>query len=457
MTPLHSFKVASTNLPAVPSKAVSSKAKLLSGWGLRRFVDFRPAFDFGRFEFRRLGLCACCCATLATPAKAQGKPSQEPAQAPAPSVPAPSPATPEPFVPEVLPIGSDVEAAQSGWRSILGSVNKDIEGPSLRAGSVVSGGGFALGGHWRETLSDRARLDSEYLVSIKGYQSALVDVSSQPLANGRVTFGFGVKYESLPMEDFFGLGPTSTVGEHTSYERQATDIRGWARIRVRPWFELRPTFGHVDTRVFSGEQSGIPSIESFDWRLPVAGVGRQSRFIHGGLTATIDRRDDVKRTRKGFFIRASAERYDAVTTADDGFLRADFDIRGYVPIRALSDRDTLAVRGVALLTDGTRHESAPFYFLPRLGGGGMLRGYETSRFVDTQALFASVEYRWQASRRLQIVSFVDAGQVAPAMRAFELSNVQTSVGVGVRYRGFRIEYARGSEGGRFHVGVGTGF
>ena len=43
------------------------------------------------------------------------------------------------------------------------------------------------------------------------------------------------------------------------------------------------------------------------------------------------------------------------------------------------------------------------------------------------------------------------------MRAFELSNVQTSVGVGVRYRGFRLEYARGSEGGRFHVGVGTGF
>jgi outer membrane protein assembly factor BamA len=259
------------------------------------------------------------------------------------------------------------------------------------------------------------------------------------------------------MEDFFGLGPNSMVGEHASYERQATDVRGWARIRVRPWFELRPTFGHVDTRVFSGEQSGIPSIETLSWRLPVEGVGRQSRFLHGGLTATIDRRDDLKRTRRGFFIRASAERYDALTAQDDGFLRADFDVRGYVPVRLLGKQDSIAVRGVALLTDGTRHESAPFYFLPRLGGGGLLRGYETSRFIDTQALFASVEYRWQARRRLQIVSFVDMGQVAPAMRAFTLSNVQTSVGVGVRYRGFRLEYARGSEGGRFHVGVGTGF
>jgi hypothetical protein len=357
----------------------------------------------------------------------------------------------------VLPIGSDVEESTSGWKSILATVNKDIEGPSLRAGSVVSGGGFALGGHWRETLSTGARLDTDYLVSIKGYQSALFDLSSRPLVDGKLTFGAGVKYESLPMEDFFGLGPNSMVGEHASYERQATDVRGWARIRVRPWFDLRPTFGHVDTRVFSGEQSGIPSIETLSWRLPVEGVGRRSRFLHGGLTATIDRRDDLKRTRRGFFIRASAERYDALTAQDDGFLRADFDVRGYVPVRLLGQQDSIAVRGVALLTDGTRHESAPFYFLPRLGGGGLLRGYETSRFIDTQALFASVEYRWQARRRLQIVSFVDMGQVAPAMRAFTLSNVQTSVGVGVRYRGFRLEYARGSEGGRFHVGVGTGF
>ncbi len=434
----------STTFPAVCPKGETPRAKHGRGFELRRFLDFR-----------RLGLCACCCATLATSARAQTSPAPDPPRSPAPAAPASS--LPAPFIPEVLPIGSDVEEAPSGWRSVLGTINKDIEGPSLRAGSVVSGGGFALGGHWRETLSDRARLDSEYLVSIKGYQSALVDLSSHPIANGRVTFGFGVKYESLPMEDFFGLGPQSEVGTHASYERQATDVRAWARIRIRPWFELRPTFGHVDTRVFAGEQSGIPSIEALDWRLPVAGVGRQSRFMHGGVTATIDRRDDVKRTRKGLFIRASAERYDAITTADDGFLRADFDIRGYLPVRGFSNRDTLAVRGVALLTDGTRHESAPFYFLPRLGGGGMLRGYETSRFVDTQALFASVEYRWQASRRLQIVSFVDAGQVAPAMRAFELSNVKTSVGVGVRYRGFRLEYARGSEGGRFHVGVGTGF
>jgi hypothetical protein len=422
-------------------------AKSWRGFELRRFLDFR-----------RVGLCACCCATLASTARAQ-QPQSDAQTTARPATPAEpqAPQTPSPFVPEVLPIGSDVEASTSGWRSVLATVNKDIEGPALRAGSVVSGGGFALGGHWRETISSRARLDTEYLVSIKGYQSALIDLSSQPVANGRLTFGFGVKYESLPMEDFFGLGPDSAVGTHTSYERQGTDTRGWARIRIRPWFELRPTIGHLDTRLLSGEQSGIPSIEAVAWQRPATGAGRQSRFMHAGLAATIDRRDDVKRTRSGYLIKASAERYEALTAEDSGFLKTEVDARGYIPIRLLSKEDVFAVRGVALLTDGTRHESAPFYFLPRLGGGGLLRGYETSRFVDTQALFASAEYRWQAMRRLQVVSFVDIGEVSPSMRAFKLSNLQSSVGVGIRYRGFRIDYAKGAEGSRIHVGVGASF
>jgi outer membrane protein assembly factor BamA len=266
-----------------------------------------------------------------------------------------------------------------------------------------------------------------------------------------------VKYESLPMEDFFGLGPGSDVATHTSYERQGIDTRAWARFRIRPWLELKPTIGHVDTRLLAGEQSGVPSIESMAWASPVEGIARQSRFAHAGLTLTLDRRDTAKYTRSGVLIRASAERFEGLTARDHGFLKTEVDARGYLPIHALSSRDVLAVRGVALLTDGTRHESAPFYFLPRLGGGGLLRGYGSSRFIDTQALFASVEYRWQALRRLQVVSFADFGEVAPSMRAFSRANLRTSVGAGIRYRGFRVDYATGAEGGRLHVGVGASF
>ena len=401
----------------------------------------------------RLSLCgACCCATLAgaaLPAKARAQ------QAPAP---AEKPASPSTFEPEVVPVGSDLEAPGPWWKATLASVNSDREGPSVRAGSVISGGGFALGGHWRETLpSGNVKLDTEYLVSIKGYQSALVDISSRPLWDGRVTLGFGAEYKILPMEDFFGVGPDSDVDSHVSYERQGLDTRGWATIRLKPWLELNPTIGHLDTRLLAGEQDGIPSIETVRFRTPVTGVGRQSRFVHAGLGMTIDRRDDPKRTRRGSFVRAELERFMPMTDTDHSFLKMELDVRGYVPVRGLSRNDTLALRGVALLTDGTGHDSAPFYFLPRLGGGGLLRGYETSRFVDNQALLVSAEYRWNVRRRLQVVTFVDTGTVAPALRAFRMNDLQTSVGAGVRYRGFRVEYAHGAEGGRLHLGVGMGF
>jgi hypothetical protein len=446
--------VTSTLRSAVGWKGTPNRVKFRGGLELRRFLDVG-----------RLGLCACCCATLASSARAQ-QPQPQP-QTQSPHQPGPQAGQPEPsaappagqsgFVPEVLPIGTDVEESTSGWRSVLATINKDIEGPALRAGSVVAGGGLALGGHWRETLPTQARLDTEYMLSIKGYQSALVELSSRPLADGRLTFGFGAKYDSLPQEDFYGLGPDSDLSTHASYERQGLDTRGWARIRVRPWFELRPSIGHLDTRLRAGEQSDVPSIESVTFRQPVSGVGRQSRYVHAGLAATIDRRDDPKRTRAGYLIKASAERFQPATPEDDSFLKTEIDVRGYVPIRLLSRQDVFAVRGVALLTDGTGHERAPFYFLPRLGGGGLMRGYETSRFIDTQALFASAEYRWQAMHRLQVVSFVDIGQVAPEVSAFRLSNLRTSVGVGIRYRGFRIDYATGDEGGRLHVGVGASF
>jgi hypothetical protein len=403
----------------------------------------------------RRSLFACCCCAMLAGAAMPGQARAQEAPAPAEK---PQQASPSTFDAEVVPVGSDLEQPGPWWKRVLASVNSDKEGPSVRAGSVISGGGFALGGHWRETLpAGFFKFDTEYLVSIKGYQSALVDVSTRPLWDGRVVLGGGAEYKSLPEEDFFGIGPGSDVDSHATYERQGLDARGWARIRVRPWLELNPTFGHLDTRLRAGQESGLPSIESVAWRAPVAGIGRQSRFLHAGLAMTIDRRNDPKRTRSGTFVRAGLERYMPITDADQGFSRMELDVRGYVPVRGLSGHDTIALRGVALLSDGTGRDAVPFYFLPRLGGGGLLRGYETSRFVDRQAVLASAEYRWQVRRRLQLVSFVDAGTVAPAIGAFAVDDFQASAGAGIRYRGFRVEYAHGAEGGRLHLGVGMGF
>jgi len=336
---------------------------------------------------------------------------------------------------------------------VLASVNSEAEGWSPSVGSVVSGGGLAFGAHHRQPLASRALfMDTEYMVSIKGYQAATLDFSSRPLASGRITVGGGVRFEALPEEDFFGFGPDSSSADHASYQRQGLDTQGWVAFQARPWLQLCSSFGYVNTEVSSGRQSGIPSIEQAFSARDVEGMSRDSDFLHAGLRAIVDRRDSARRTRKGTYYAVGLERFVGLGSRDNDFLRFDADVRGYVPVRGFSANDSIAVRGQLAATDANGSGQIPFYFLPRLGGGGTLRGYETSRFVDQQALVFSAEYRWQLRRKLQVVGFVDAGQVAPGLRDFAWWSLQTSYGAGLRFRGFRIDYARGLEGNRVHIG-----
>ena len=114
-------------------------------------------------------------------------------------------------------------------------------------------------------------------------------------------------------------------------------------------------------------------------------MSRESDFLHAGLRATIDRRDSPSRTRRGAYYAVGLERFVGLGSRDSDFLRFDADVRGYVPVRGLSAEDSIAVRGQMAVTDAAATGAIPFYFLPRLGGGGTLRGYETSRFIDQQA------------------------------------------------------------------------
>jgi outer membrane protein assembly factor BamA len=410
---------------------------------------------------RCLCATAACCLGLSGTAAAQTSSGSAtpPTQAPAaqkPTSPLLSDATVRPDDPTVT---SPVEAKDGFWKSLLASINSKEEGWSPSVGSVVSGGGLAMGAHNRQSLaSGNVFMDTDMMVSLKGYQSGTLDFTSRPLGRGgRWSVGGGLRFESLPQEDFFGFGPESSSTDHASYHRQGLDTQVWASFAPTTWLQLRSSFGFVNTKVSDGQQSGIPSIEETFSASRVEGMSRESDFLHAGLRATIDRRDSPRRTRRGAYYAFGVERFVGLGSRDSDFLRFDADIRGYVPVRGLGREDSIAVRGQLAVTDAANRGQIPFYFLPRLGGGGTLRGYETSRFIDQQALVFSAEYRWQVRRKLQIVGFVDAGQVASTRNEFSFSKLQSSYGAGIRFKGFRLDYAVGQEGSRVHIGFGPTF
>jgi len=111
------------------------------------------------------------------------------------------------------------------------------------------------------------------------------------------------------------------------------------------------------------------------------------------------------------------------------FAYGGLDVLHYVDIyggdRVLSLRLTVD----AALAD---LEQIPFVELPTLGGGYLLRGYETGRFRDRWAGTASLEYSWPVTEGLASFLFVDVGRVARGADELLADGPRSSGGIGLQ-------------------------
>jgi outer membrane protein assembly factor BamA len=233
----------------------------------------------------------------------------------------------------------------------------------------------------------------------------------------------------------------------------------------RPWLTIETSAGFLDMQVRAGNDKDFPSIEQ---RFDVArapGLGADGDMVHAGVMIDADRRDDDFFPRAGGRYIASVTAFHGLADFRDDFTRADIDLRKYFAVPGTA-RHAIAIRGQFAFSGGAGDspdgDGVPFYMLPRLGGSGTLRAYETSRFTDKNAMVFAAEYRYLATPKLQLVGFLEGGQVAPRLSAFDLPTFKTSYGAGVRYRiknsaVVRVDFARGQEGNRWIVGFSPGF
>ena len=95
----------------------------------------------------------------------------------------------------------------------------------------------------------------------------------------------------------------------------------------------------------------------------------------------------------------------------------------------------------------------------RLGGQGSLRGYRDDQFRGNRLLLGSLEYRFPLYKKIQGALFTDFGGVWDT--GLRPRNMKGSIGFGVSMNTpmgpLRLDYGRGSQGGRFHFTVGTSF
>ena len=289
-------------------------------------------------------------------------------------------------------------------------------------------------------------------------------------------------------DKFFGIGSLVPNTSQTNFDLEqrsynASLYHDFAeRLQVGGYFSLSNSATYRGQRdrdipidiLFSGDPSTVPVTR---W---TPGLRTNVKILSYGGFAEYDLRNNASGLTRGayFYGRVGSAQglKDEPAFSDYGWLEAELDARGYVPLG--SDKTSLAVRGYASLKDPRGGSQIPFYDLSFLGGRMYGRGFQNYRYRGNNSVLGSAELRqtvWTQSedRGLDVFGFGDAGQVwgdnrsrtDPAILAnddFDSRKWRASVGGGVQYRysrGFagRVEIGHSHERNLIYFSITRGF
>ena len=292
-------------------------------------------------------------------------------------------------------------------------------------GSIMSGGGFAIGPGYRARFADSGTFDAHAALSARRYKTVDAALRLPDLGNHRLTIRTNGSWLDAPSVTFYGVGNQTTTPSR-DYAYRAATVGTSARLQVAPFVA---TGGGID----------FLKIDSTD----VSPTYRRTRAF-----AEVDWRTSPSYTRRGGLYRIDwSDYHDAKNRSS--FRRIDAEVDQFVPI--LRENWVVALRAGGSTTDAAAGNDVPYYLMPDLGGSHTLRGYSTWRFRDRNRLFMTGEFRWTAGPFVDMAVFSDAGKVAPRLADLDLRDLQRSYGVGLTVHTFertvtRIEFARTREG-----------
>jgi hemolysin activation/secretion protein len=89
---------------------------------------------------------------------------------------------------------------------------------------------------------------------------------------------------------------------------------------------------------------------------------------------------------------------------------------------------------MAELSFHSSDQVVPFYLQPTLGSDTELRGFRRYRFYDENSLSLTAEYRWEIGIGFEMAAFVDGGNVFHSPGEIVSTDLQSSVGFGLRFK-----------------------
>jgi len=254
-------------------------------------------------------------------------------------------------------------------------------------------------------------------------------------------------------ESFFGRGPDSQRDDRARYRVKDLLFETVTGFQFTQNIGFTFKVGFLQHSLAKGRSSPslgdkFPPIVNPDPELP--GRYHPPNYWRYHTSFLLDFRDNPGVPHKGFMLAFGWEKFDNVNTANlANFNRFAVDARTYIPLR--SRQQVLVFRAVGVNSDPAPGNQVPFFLQPSLGGGESLRGYDAFRFQGDKMILLQGEYRWEASRRIELALFGDTGTVANQGERLSINKMKSDFGIGLRFKSsratlFRFDLARSNEG-----------
>jgi Omp85 superfamily domain len=198
-------------------------------------------------------------------------------------------------------------------------------------------------------------------------------------------------------------------------------------------------------------KGSFPSVETRYTPADLPGLGAEVTYLHTQGTLGIDWRTSAGYSRRGGFYGVTLHDYND-RDEEFGFQMLEYEAIQHIPI--LREAWVLSFRGRVQTAMEKDDQQTPFFMLPAIGGGHMLRGYSSWRFRDRNSLLLQAEWRIVVNRYLDMAFFYDTGKVAARRSDLDFDGLKDDFGFGLRFHGpsgtpLRVELANSQEGLKF--------
>ena len=288
-----------------------------------------------------------------------------------------------------------------------------------------------------DSLTRISNITGSFQYSLNGQY--LVQSQYQIFSNHENYYSIGyLGYTRFPIM-FYGIGNDIDMnkGENVAYDYAIFDNLTYRKIGRNGFMGLGWRYYNM-FNVKSKENGLLDNSEV---------LGNKGSVVSGiSISYLYDSRDNILTPSKGIFGQLTYSIHSRATGSTHNFNRWQLDARYYFK-PFIKRQDVLAFQGFGFLSNG----NVPFNELGQMGGDMIMRGYYQGSYRDKNLLAIQAEYRLQLLKRWGIVGFAGAGSISDAMNHFDLDNIKSSYGGGLRFKinrkenvNIRVDYGIGN-------------